>query len=160
MHSKPKICAKQHVDKHVVKMILESAQMLCTTHHLHPNQKTNYVIPYKKSFVNHPCTKWVRSSITNYKWLVELTTALNGEYRYRYDKKVNHKSFDAIKNLPLPDLPNDGLTRWARAMPIECKIKDDVIASYRNYYRMRKKKILKYTKRKIPVWIKEEHKEI
>ena len=108
MHSKPKICAKQHVDKHVVKMILESAQMLCTTHHLHPNQKTNYVIPYKKSFVNHPCTKWVRSSITNYKWLVELTTALNGEYRYRYDKKVNHKSFDAINNIPnFPDPEKD-----------------------------------------------------
>ena len=113
-----------------------------------------YDIPYKKSFINHPCTKWVRSSIRNYEWLIALTTALNDEYRYRYSKKINHKSFDAIKNLPLPNLPDNGLTRWARAMPIQCKIDDDVVESYRNYYRMKKKRILKYTKRNIPIWIK------
>mgnify|MGYP006127909359 FL=1 len=142
------------MDKHVVKMILESAQMICTTHHLHPNQGTVYDIPYKKSFVNHPCTKWVRSSIRNYEWLLALTHALNDEYRYRYDKKINHKSFDVIKKLPLPNLPDNGLTRWARAMPIECKIGNNVIESYRNYYKMKKKRILKYTKRNIPIWVK------
>ena len=79
LHSNPKRCAALHVDKHVVKMILESAQMICTTHHLHPNQDIKYDIPYKKSFVNHPCTKWVRSSIRNYEWLIALTDALNDE---------------------------------------------------------------------------------
>ena len=131
--------------------------MICTTHHLHPNQDVRYNIPYKKSFINHPCTKWVRISIKNYEWLLALTDALNNEYRYRYEKKVNHKSFDVIKNLPLPDLPNNGLTQWARAMPIECKIKNNVVESYRNYYRMKKKRILKYTKRNIPIWIKQHH---
>ena len=135
-------------------MILESAQMICTTHHLPPNQDMLYDIPYKKSFVNHPCTKWVRSSIRNYEWLLALTGALNDEYRYRYDKKTNHKSFDVIKKLPLPDLPDNGLTRWARAMPIECKVENNVIESYRNYYKMKKKRILKYTKRNIPIWAK------
>ena len=135
-------------------MILESAQMICTTHHLHPNHDMLYDIPYKKSFVNHPCTKWVRTSIRNYEWLLALTGALNDEYRYRYDKKTNHKSFDVIKKLPLPDLPDNGLTRWARAMPIECKVENNVIESYRNYYKMKKKRILKYTKRNIPIWAK------
>ena len=128
--------------------------MICTTHHLHPNQDVIYDIPYKKSFVNHPCTKWVRSSIRNYEWLLALTGALNDEYRYRYDKKTNHKSFDVIKKLPLPDLPDNGLTRWARAMPIECKVENNVIESYRNYYKMKKRRILKYTKRNIPIWAK------
>ena len=113
-----------------------------------------YDIPYKKSFVNHPCTKWVRSSIRNYEWLLSLTTALNDEYRYRYDKKTNHKSFDVIKKLPLPNLPDNGLTRWARAMPLECKVGNNVIESYRNYYKMKKKRILRYTKRNIPIWAK------
>ena len=128
--------------------------MICTTHHLHPNQDIKYDIPYKKSFVNHPCTKWVRSSIRNYEWLLSLITALNDEYRYRYDRKTNHKSFDVIKKLPLPDLPDNGLTRWARAMPLECKVGNNVIESYRNYYKMKKKRILKYTKRNIPIWAK------
>ena len=154
LHSNPKRCGALHVDKHVVNMILESAQMICTTQHLHPNQDLIYDNPYKKSFVNHPCTRWVRSSIRNYEWLLALTDALNNEYRYRYDKKVNHKSFDVVKNLPLPDLPDNGLTRWARAMPIECKIGNNVIQSYRNYYKMKKKRILKYTKRNIPIWVK------
>ena len=154
LHSNPKRCAALHVDKHVVKMILESAQMICTTHHLHPNQDMKYDIPYKKSFVNHPCTKWVRTSIRNYEWLLSLTTALNDEYRYRYDKKTNHKSFDVIKKLPLPNLPDNGLTRWARAMPLECKVGNNVIESYRNYYKMKKKRILRYTKRNIPIWAK------
>ena len=149
----PKLCAQQHLDKHVVKMILESAQMVCTTHHIHPNKDIKYEIPYRKSFVNHPCTKWVRSSISNYEWLTNLTKELNNEYRYRYSKKINHKSFDVIKNLPLPDLPDIGLPSWARAMPDECKIEGDVIKSYRNYYQLRKQKIMKYTKRKIPSWI-------
>jgi len=128
--------------------------MICTTHHLHPNQDMVYDIPYKKSFVNHPCTKWVRSSIRNYEWLLTLTGALNDEYRYRYDKKTNHRSFDVINKLPLPDLPDNGLTRWARAMPIECKVENNVIESYRNYYKMKKRRILKYTKRNIPIWAK------
>ena len=78
---------------------------------------------------HHPCTKWVRSSIRNYEWLIALTDALNDEYRYRYDRKTNHKSFEVIKKLPLPDLPDNGLTRWARAMPLECKVGDNVISS-------------------------------
>ena len=120
LDTNPKKCAKLHVDKHVVKMILEHAQMVCTTHHLHPSGK--YDIPYKKTHENHPCSKWLRDSIENYDWLYKMTKALNDEYKYRFNHDVNHKSFDVIESLPTPDLPNIPRTRFARAMPDKCKI--------------------------------------
>ena len=84
---------------------------------------------------------------------MELTCELNNEYIYRYDKDVNHKSWDKIRDLPLPSLIDIGLTRWARAMPDECKIGDDVVSSYRNYYNTNKLKIMSYKKREKPFWI-------
>tara|TARA_R110000824_G_scaffold191211_4_gene372845 strand:+ start:568 stop:1047 length:480 start_codon:yes stop_codon:yes gene_type:complete len=149
----PKVCAIMHCDKHVVKMILESAQIICTTHHQCYNDKLNYYIPYKQTHINHPCSKWTRDSLANYLWLVELTKQLNNEYRYRYDKDINHKSYDAIKDLPLPKIPNIGMTRWARAMPDECKVDNDVISSYRKYYKDSKSHILNFKKRPKPDWL-------
>lgn len=149
LHIEPKTCAAMHCDKHVVKMILESAQMICTTHHLYPNEYVDYDIPYKLAYVNHPCTKWVRHSLSNYKWLMSLTKYLNDEYVYRYDKVVNHKSWDAIYNLPLPDIEDKGLTKFAQAMPDDCK-NDDSIVAYLDYYRKHKSNLLTYTKRMPP----------
>ena len=152
----PKLAAQMHMNKHVIKMILESAQMICTTHHLHYNHDVeDYDIPYKKTHTNHPCTRWVRSSLSNYKWLVNLTKELNTEYKYRYEHPdVNHKSWDMVKDLPLPALDDFGLTRWARAMPDECKIGNDVVSSYRNYYNTHKLDIMTYKKREQPAWVK------
>jgi len=143
-------CARAHCDRHVVKMILESAQMLCTCLH-----ETGYngVIPYKKSHVNHPCNRWLRDSLSNWRWLRDLVIALNNEYKYRYNKYNNHKSYDVVMSLPEPDIPDIGLTRWARAMPDECKVNNDVIESYRTYYRTNKQHLHKWTNRSIPVWL-------
>jgi len=149
LHSDPNICAKYHCDKHVVKMILESAQMICTTHHLHPNTLFSYTIPYRPTHINHPCNRWLRDSLANYNWLFRLTNSLNLEYKHRYGKS-DHKSWLAIRDLPVPDLPNIPMTRWARAMPIECKIGQDVIKSYRNYYQTNKQHILHFTRRNRP----------
>lgn len=153
LDSDPKICARYHCDKHVVKMILESAQMICTTHTTNKNKNLRYQVPYKPTHVNHPCNRWLRDSLGNYLWLVKLTKALNDEYRYRYEKDVDHKSWTAVKDLPLPSIKNIGLTNWARAMPDECKIGNDSIASYQNYYRTNKQHILKYTKRQLPYFL-------
>ncbi len=149
----PKVCATMHCDKHVVKMILESAQMICTTHHQCYNDNLSYNIPYKQTHVNHPCNRWLRDSLGNYLWLVNLTKHLNNEYKYRYDKNINHKSYDAIKDLPLPKIPNIGMTRWARAMPDNCKVGNDVVASYRKYYIESKSNILNFKNRKKPYWL-------
>ena len=158
LDSDPRRCAEMHCDKHVVKMILESAQMICTTHHLHPSRyEKSYDIPYKQTHTNHPCNKWLRDSLFNYYWLFKLTEELNNEYKYRYDKDVDHKSWTAIKNLPIPDLPVEQMTPWARAMSDEYKIGDrtytNVIKSYHNYYINGKQHILKYTKREQPAWL-------
>ena len=153
LDTNPKKCAKLHVDKHVVKMILEHAQMICTTHHLHPSLEYEYDIPYKKTHENHPCTKWLRDSIENYDWLYKMTKALNDEYKFRFNHNVNHKSFDVIESLPVPNIPNVSMTRFARAMPDECKVGNNVVQSYRKYYRDEKKNILKWSKRNNPSWI-------
>lgn len=134
-------------------MILESAQMICTTHHQCYNDNLSYNIPYKQTHVNHPCNRWLRDSLGNYLWLVNLTKHLNNEYKYRYDKNINHKSYDAIKDLPLPKIPNIGMTRWARAMPDNCKVGNDVVASYRKYYIESKSNILNFKNRKKPYWL-------
>ena len=109
-------------------------------------------IGYKLTHKNHPCTIWARESLSNYNWLVRLTRLLNYEYRYRYDKDINHKSYDLVKTLPIPDLPDIGLTPFAQAMPEQYKNKNAVKA-YRDYYINEKSSFLTWTKRKKPKWI-------
>lgn len=108
----PKLCAQMHCDKHVVKMILEHAQMMCTAHHV--TDIVKHDIPYKPTHMNHPCNKWLRDSVENYEWLYDLTHYLNEEYKYRFNHDKNHKSFDVIKSLPFPHLPDVNRTRFAR----------------------------------------------
>ena len=140
-------CAEYHCDKHVIKMILESAQMMSAVVRLN-----GYDEGYKLTHKNHPCTIWARKSLSNYMWLFKLVERLNAEYRYRYDKGVNHKSYDMVKTLPIPDLPVIGLTPFAQAMPDQYRNKNAVKA-YRDYYINEKSSFLTWTKRKTPEWI-------
>lgn len=149
----PVPCAIYHADKHVVKMILEHAQLMCTAHHLHPNESHDYEIPYKATHHNHPCAKWVRESKQNYQWLYTLTHELNEEYMYRYKKDFAHRSWSSVENLPYPDIPDIGITPFALAMPDECKM-DNAVDSYRNYYNTHKQHLLKWRERATPSWIK------
>lgn len=75
-------CAMYHCDKHVVKMILESAQMLSTV-----IRESGIDCGYKITHLNHPCTIWTRESLSNWKWLRNLVEALNQEYKFRFEKK-------------------------------------------------------------------------
>ena len=141
-------CAQYHCDKHVVKMILESAQLLSTGVRLSGLDEG-----YKIAHPNHPCSIWVSESLSNWKWLRELATALNKEYRYRFEKNVNHKSYDLIHSLSSPDLKDLGLTPFAQVMPESYRDKNPVTA-YRQYYMGEKSKIFKWTKRTDSLWIK------
>ena len=141
-------CAEYHCDKHVIKMILESAQMLSAVVRLNGHD-----VGYKLTHKNHPCTKWARESLSNYNWLKELTKLLNYEYRYRYEKDINHKSYDVVMTLPTPKIPDIGLTPFAQAMPDQYKNKNAVKA-YRDYYINEKSKFLTWTNRKTPIWYK------
>ena len=145
----PKKCAQYHNDKHVVKMILETAQLLCGVHHTISNETTN--IPYKLSHKNHPCAIWSRESLSNYLYLCDLGLELCKEYTYRYGKR--HKSQEVIEwcITNLPNISDKDFTTPPKAMPDEYKV-NDVIESYRNYYRGAKKDFAKWKNREIPEW--------
>ncbi len=142
----PEKCARYHADTHVIKMTLESAQMLCTAHQILGNDP-----PYRKTHANHPCSKWVRESLENYRWLLRLGEELLTEYTYRYDKI--HESTQVIawcRNF-LPQLPEIGVTNRPQAMDEKYKSSDPVYA-YRKYYRKEKGDIAKWTGRDVPDW--------
>jgi hypothetical protein len=144
----PAIAAQQLCDKHVVKMILESAQMLCA-----PFEKGT--APYKRTHYNHPCTKWIRESQSNYEWLMEHAYALCNEYSCRYNK--SHKSLHAISwcsnHYDELNFPNIGLTPFAQAMPDEYK-NDDTVKAYRAYYNGEKAYFAKWKHDIVPEWFK------
>lgn len=145
----PTMSAQYHVDKHVVKMILETAQLLCGVHHA-TSQITDQV-PYKLSHKNHPCAIWARTSLSNYLYLCELGLELCKEYTYRYGKR--HKSQDVIEwclcNKPM--IIDLGFTTPPMAMPDEYKVMD-VVQSYRNYYMGAKKSFAVWKNREVPEW--------
>jgi hypothetical protein len=145
----PTLSAKYHVDKHVVKMILETAQLLCGVHHA-TDQVTDQV-PYKLSHKNHPCAIWARESLSNYLYLCELGLELGKEYTYRYGKR--HKSIEVIEwcIVNKPNIPDIGFTTPARAMPDEFKV-DSVVESYRNYYMGAKSDLASWKNREKPFW--------
>ena len=142
-------CAQYHNDKHVVKMILESAQLLCGVHHM--VEENTDEVPYRLSHKNHPCSIWARENISNYLWLCELGLELCKEYTHRYEKR--HKSQDVIEwcLINLPNIPEEDFTEPPKAMPEEYKV-DDVVQSYRNYYLGDKKYFSKWKKREVPYW--------
>ena len=148
-----KKCAQYHCDKHVVKMILETAQLLCGVHHLTPQVTPQ--VPYKLSHRNHPCSIWARESLSNYLYLCELGLELCKEYTYRYGKR--HKSQDVIEwcLINKPNIADKEFTEPARAMPDEYK-SNCVVESYRNYYIGEKSKIAVWKNRETPEWFKME----
>ena len=132
LHRDPYKAAEYQYNKHVVKMILESAQMLCTAHHEIMGEDAD--VPYKRAHVNHPSTIWCRRSAENYTWLYDHMMALGKEYTKRYGKI--HMSINKCA-LPLYRLPGGlaytGFTPPPQAMPDEYKDESSVIA-YWNYY--------------------------
>ena len=138
LHSDPVKAAQIQYNKHVVKMILESAQMLCTAHH-HYAELLDYdasYIPYKKAHYNHPSTIWTRQNSRQYYWLFHHMLALGNEYTKRYGKKHLSitKCFDALKNCPV-GMPLGGeFTEPPQAMPDQYKVPGCSITAYWNYY--------------------------
>lgn len=145
----PEKAAQYHNDKHVIKMILETTQILCTV-----LNNMGYKTVYRSTHQQHPCTKWAAKSYDNFKWLKKLGIELCKEYSYRYGK--THKCQYILENLIMPDINKfceKGITKFVQAMPPEYK-NDDPVKAYRDYYIKGKKHILKYTKRNIPYWLK------
>ena len=152
LHKDPKVAAEYHCDKHVVKMILESAQMLCSAYQRHFGKDDDL---YKIAFPRHPMTVWVGDSLSNFLWLLNLLNNLLIEYTYRYDKTHATKDIhDKLLNKMniIMDMKDNGFTEPPQCMPEEYKHKD-FITAYRNYYVGEKKRFAKYTNREEPQWL-------
>ena len=174
----PRRAAEYHCDKHVVKMILESAQMLCTAHWigwarmlnappLKPRQLQQWLYdnvpkdmqpPWKMTHANHPCTQWTQQVWGNYFWHSRLGLALCDVYTERYGKV--HKSHELHRwlNRHIPPTFETtvespvGMTPFAVCMPDECKIPGDPVESYRNYYVQKKARFAKWKYTTKPAW--------
>ena len=171
----PRVAAQMMCDKHVVKMIVESGQMLSTVWRvLDGTEWTDYSkngrrikrweLPYdlfermlyKASFVGHPCTQWAMENDKNYYWLVEHAEELCREYARRYKK--THKTQDMISymryrkpiNIPIAD----SITPFAQAMPDEYK-NEDAVQAYRAYYLGEKTRFAEWKNAETPSWYEE-----
>jgi hypothetical protein len=174
----PTVCAKYHNDKHVIKMILEYAQLLSTAHRYldgTPNdirsattgrKQVRYILPdgrndllYSATHINHPSAVWVRQSVSNYMWLSNLLVELCKEYTYRYGKVHKTERDGLVKFLHdvIPDnIPLTTFTEPTPAMPDEVKVAGNSMKSYRNYYISNKQHLAswsgKINSRKVPSW--------
>jgi len=153
VESCPIAAAQSLCDAHVVKMILETGQMLSTVQSLYGESDERL---YKPTHKNHPCTIWARESKQNYEWLYLHFLGLADEYQYRYGKI--HKSFQRLEEIlsHVPNLSNNDLTSFAQAMPDEFK-RTCSVEAYRVYYRFKSETMPRfmYTKRSIPWWLNE-----
>jgi len=149
LHPDQSLCAEYHCDKHIVKMPLETTQMLCSVH-----WRYNSTAPYLKVHTKHPCTLWAGETVDNYKWLWEFGIELCKEYTYRYERTHACEKVLAIIKDPPVELTKRGTTIFPQAMPEEYKHRDPVVA-YREYYKYEKRRFAKWKKRKTPPFMQQ-----
>jgi len=147
----PAQAARDLCNQHCVKMVTESAQLLATCF-------PRGTVRFKYTHVNHPCAKWVRQSLSNYKWLVAHGLWLAEEYSTRYYGRVL-KSTDVLLACAelTPDMPDVGLTPFARAFKPPWNVKlagiSDVVEAYRAYYIGDKSRFARWAPRAVtPDW--------
>jgi hypothetical protein len=135
LHRDPVKAAVVQYNKHVVKMILESAQMLCTAHHCYGSDEQKANTPYRQAHLNHPSTVWARSSVQRYMWLYNHMLALGEEYTRRYGKThlAIHKCKDFLSRPP-KNIKQQGWSEPPQCMPDEYKVEGDSVSAYWNYY--------------------------
>ena len=172
----PTIAAQMLCDKHIPKMIVESAQMLSTAHRLldgtpeKRRSKSGKTIQTYYSFGDvrdklyylavhkyHPCTTWTMESEDNYRWHYCHFTAMAEEYEYRRGKI--HKTWDLLGMLlaaPPKNIPAGPLTEFAQAMSHypDCKVPGNAVKAYRNYYHAAKPFAKWEWRRQAPDWWK------
>lgn len=143
----PVAAASYHCDKHVVKMIVETAQLLSTALRLNGVDHDGL---YKKTHYNHPSAVWVRSSRKHYDWTLELFEALCTEYTMRYGKIHATDIKATLFTLFADSIKGTGWTDPPQCMPDQYKNKDTVVA-YRDYYIGEKRSFAKW-KTNVPSW--------
>ena len=143
--------ARNLPDKHIVKMPLETCQMLAIIYSdwyygvgkLYKQDGTPYRTAHG-AFRNHPCTQWAAANQYNLAWLIRHGYALCDEYNQRYGKvhtcldvisqaeRIFHRSFSHINTLYHASRKVKDFTR---AMPEYIKFDTtiDTIEAYKRY---------------------------
>jgi ribosomal protein L24E len=132
----PVEAAKLQCDRHVVKMILETAQLLSTAH----VELDGRQVAYKATHKNHPSAVWVRSNPRHYRWTHQHLMALGREYERRYGKvhRTIREHGKALETLPVALDPlftgsEPPFVHPPQCMPDDCK-RDDAVLGYQVYY--------------------------
>lgn len=167
----PVICAKNLMNRHCIKMPTESAQILSSCHrildgsvYIDKSSKRSIKrwklddnrenILYKASHISHPSVIWTKINDSNYFWHFDFFIAMLNEYQYRYNKvHACSKLIPYLKHLP-NNMSIGDFTEPTPAMPKECIIHNDSIASYRNYYITHKRHLAEWKSRDKPYWYK------
>ena len=148
----PMIAAQMQCDRHVVKMILESAQLLSTAHRvLDGDVYADSVGLYKTAHKNHPSTIWTRASVHNYMWLYNHMISLMQEYTCRYGKHHASERLVAPLRKTPTTIPVVDFSDPPQCMPDYCKT-EDTVSAYRYYYINEKASFAKWKNAKIPEW--------
>lgn len=155
LHNDPSTAASMMCDRHVIKMILETAQLLSTAHYMLDGDSP----AYKPTHKNHPSAIWVRESISNYEWAYDHLTALCDEYTYRYGKTHKTERFLDALSVPPRNLQRTESTPLRLAMPdyLKALYGSDAVTAYRMYYSLHKRifkdgKLPTWTNRPVPDW--------
>ena len=149
--SDPVIAANYLSDKHVVKMISESCQLLSTSH----NICGKAVTPLKPTHINHPCVKWILKSNSNYEWLYQHFVALLNEFNNRYLHDHEYDQYIEAVSEPSEYIPDLGITQFVQAMPVKYR-QNDAVQAYRDYYCNEKLHFCRWTEpSKVPYWIRD-----
>lgn len=145
------LCAVAHGNRHVIKMILETCQLLCSVYHV---TTPGVDVPYKLTHKNHPCAVWARKSLDNYKWLFQLGVALCCEYTFRYGKAhASEKVLVYLMTIEEPNIPSLGFTPPPQAMP-DVYHGTSSVEAYRLYYKQEKRHLFAWKRRDMPEYLK------
>ena len=150
----PVKAAQMHCNKHVIKMILESAQMLSAAHHIAGEGDYKDQL-YKMTHRNHPCTEWAYVASGNYIWLFNLFRALLDEYEYRYGRV--HESSKLVPLLEKkPKWISDSVRspfRIAISNDYDISNRENAVEAYREYYKLKSQQMtMEWPPERVPDW--------
>lgn len=157
----PKLSAQSLCDKHIVKMSLESAQMLANCFDKEvledPNTpKTQKGTPRRYSHWNHPSSIWTRATKGNMNWLIEHGIFICLEKKNRYPDKPLPFVYDFLvwckENIELSTTPDGDFTPPPQCMPDHCKVEGNTVQAYREYYMKEKSEIVTWKCGNTPYW--------
>ena len=160
----PELCARDLCDKHVVKMPLEEAQMLCTTVRLHAPEYAEEVGLYRAVHQKHPCTIWAGQTRANYLYSLDMFREMCREYTHRYSKvHASWRLYDALVDAA-QYVPDGGITPHPECFSEHTDLKSGrpwPIQSYRQFYQTKQHRFkMVWTKRDVPDWFEYQNWEI